>query len=102
MNCIIKMWITIYYELIFIFFTVICDNIDIKASRTVVLDYSDLAQEAESNKHNILKFLNQTRVQLKYKSQFNRLLHKLQGNFTHIKYFLNNNLLNIMLLMFIK
>ncbi|CAG9562872.1 unnamed protein product [Danaus chrysippus] len=78
MYCIIKMWITIYYELIFIIF-VICDNEDIKTSRTVVLDYSDLAQEAESNKHNILKFLNQTRVQLKYKTQFNRLLHKLQA-----------------------
>ncbi|CAH2091592.1 unnamed protein product [Euphydryas editha] len=46
----------------------------------IVIDYSELAGEAESNKENILKFLNETRVQRKYKSLFNSLLNKLTNS----------------------
>lgn len=51
-----------------------------RTTRTVLeVDYSELVGEAEMHKHNILKFLNETRVQLKYKTLFKNLLHKLLG-----------------------
>lgn len=49
-------------------------------SRTIEVDYSKLADEAEIHKYNILNFLNETRVQEMYKTLFEKLLQKLIGN----------------------
>lgn len=55
-----------------------------RTTRTVLeVDYSELVGEAEMHKHNILKFLNETRVQVKYKTLFKNLLHKLLGKLLH-------------------
>ncbi|XP_026491043.2 trypsin-4-like [Vanessa tameamea] len=50
---------------------------EVVVSHKVEIDYSELADEAEINKHNILEFLNKTRVQEKYKRLFGTLLNKL-------------------------
>ncbi|XP_046978965.1 trypsin-like [Vanessa cardui] len=50
---------------------------DVFVRHKVEIDYSELAGEAENNKHNILEFLNKTRVQEKYKRLFGTLLNKL-------------------------
>nr|XP_034825526.1 trypsin delta-like [Maniola hyperantus] len=50
----------------------------VAAKQSVVeVDYTELVVEAEIQKHNILKFLNDTRVQQKYKMLFKNLLDKL-------------------------
>uniref|UniRef100_D9HQ21 Seminal fluid protein HACP002 n=1 Tax=Heliconius erato TaxID=33431 RepID=D9HQ21_HELEA len=46
-------------------------------SRTIEVDYSKLADEAEIHKYNILNFLNETRVQEMHKTLFEKLLQKL-------------------------
>ncbi|XP_052738168.1 trypsin beta-like [Bicyclus anynana] len=43
----------------------------------VEVDYSELVGEAETHKHDILRFLNESRVQQKYRTLFKHLLYKL-------------------------
>ncbi|KAL0883557.1 hypothetical protein ABMA27_015711 [Loxostege sticticalis] len=52
----------------------------INAGKAADIDYSDIAGEAERHKNDILKFLNQTRVQEKYKTMYKCLLSKLLGS----------------------
>ncbi|XP_049865464.1 trypsin delta-like [Pectinophora gossypiella] len=49
------------------------------AESSVEVDYSELAEKAESNKQNILNFLKDSRVQEQYKALYNSLLTKLIG-----------------------
>lgn len=53
---------------------------DSTVPRTIAVDYSQLANEAEHHKYNILNFLNETRVQQIYKMLFKTLLQQLLGN----------------------
>lgn len=51
----------------------------INAGKAADIDYSGIAGEAERHKNDILKFLNQTRVQEQYKTMYKCLLSKLLG-----------------------
>lgn len=55
------------------------DSEVIKAGKAADIDYSDIAGEAEIHKNDILTFLNQSRVQEKYKTMYKCLLSKLLG-----------------------
>ncbi|CAG4983463.1 unnamed protein product [Colias eurytheme] len=55
-------------------------NLDTGFLQTVIVDYSELATEAEVNKNNILEFLNKTQVQQRYRIKYETLLDKLRGN----------------------
>ncbi|CAK1551512.1 unnamed protein product [Leptosia nina] len=48
--------------------------------QTVVVDYSEIAHQAEVNKKNLLEFLNRTQVKELYKIKYKNLLDKLTGS----------------------
>ncbi|CAH2979497.1 unnamed protein product [Chilo suppressalis] len=71
----------LFYELLFILLNmVLCEESEvITAGEAAGIDYSDLAGEAERHKHDLLNFLNQTRVQEQYKLMYKCLLAELLG-----------------------
>ncbi|XP_063823889.1 trypsin delta-like [Ostrinia nubilalis] len=71
--------VAMFRGILFLLFISVCgeDTEVINAGKAADIDYSDLAGEAERHKHEILKFLNQTRVQEKYKTMYKCLLSKL-------------------------
>lgn len=51
------------------------------------VDYTELAREAESNKKDILGFLNQQKTREKYKKLYKALLNNLLSEYTNKFYF---------------
>lgn len=56
---------------------------EVNSPQTVEVDFSELANEAETNKNNLLEFFNKTQVRQLYKIKYNNLLDKLTGKFSH-------------------